>query len=120
MFDMRRIGQCVRVYHQREVREPPPHPSTTEHMGHSIPQGDCGVCKLAWFPFGQKPLQKSLSRHYFWIAKLDQGQLYSVYIIMCLAYIPDIRWDLNKVIFLKKLLSNPDCFAGNEARQTNS
>lgn len=73
-------------------------------------QGDCGVCKLAWFPFGPKLLQKSLSHHYFWVGELDQGQLYPVCIIVCLAYIPNTRWDFNKVIFLKRPLSNLDYF----------
>lgn len=101
---------------EKGVNPPPPlhtlQPQRTERMGHGIPQGDCGVCKLAWFPFGPKLLQKSLSRHYFWIEELEQGQLYSVCIIICLAYIPHTGWNSNKISFLKKLLLNLEYFAG--------
>lgn len=45
---------------------------------------------------------KSLSSQYFWIGELDQGQLYSVRMIICLAYIPDMTNNFKKVIFLKK------------------
>lgn len=40
---------------------------------------------------GLKLPLKSLSRHYFWIGDLDLGQLYSVCIIIGLAYIRETR-----------------------------
>lgn len=104
------VSVSNRVYRQREESEVSllhtHQPQWTEHMVLSIPQGHCGVCKLACFPFEQKLHQKSLSRHYFWIGELDQGQLFSVRIIICLANIPDIKWDFNKVSLIKKLLSH--------------
>lgn len=55
---------------------------------------------------------KSLSSQYFWIGELDQGQLYSVRMIICLAYIPDMTNNFKKVIFLKKMFSELGYFAG--------
>lgn len=98
---MSRSGQCFKQYTFKEVapRPPvpsvppsPPHPSTLPQMlqtaestGHS-PRGYCGSVKA-----GLKLPLKSLSRHYFWIGDLDLGQLYSVCIIIGLAYIRETR-----------------------------
>lgn len=62
------------------------------------------MCKLAWFSFGQKLLQKSLSRHYSWIGKLEQAQFYPASIIICLAFIPDISWSLKQGYFSQTAL----------------
>lgn len=68
---------------------PPPHPSTTADRTQGSQYSSRGLCSVLAglvFPFGLKSLQKSLSRHYFWIWELDQGQFYPAHIVICLAY----------------------------------
>lgn len=67
-FDVSRIGQCVKQSlpsGEKQVWSPLSTPLNRRAHGSQHSIGDCGVCKLAWFPFGQKLPQKSLSRHFF-------------------------------------------------------
>lgn len=94
-------AELVGVYREREASEPTLHTLQPQRTWvTAFTQGDCGVCKLAWFPFGQKLLQKPLSRHYFWIGELDRGQLYPACVVICLAYFcqktvvkPGLLWE---------------------------
>ena len=86
-----------------------------DHRAHGSRHSTRGIVECASWPgflLEVRMSPESLSRQYFWLGQLDQGQLYSVRMIICLAYIPDMRKNFKKVIFLKNLFSKLGYFAG--------
>ena len=113
MFDAGSIGQCVKQSLPWESSECVLH--TLRPQSTRVTTFHKGIVECASWPgflLEVRMSPESLSRQYFWLGQLDQGQLYSVRMIICLAYIPDMRKNFKKVIFLKNLFSELGYFAG--------